>query len=119
MPAVWALYGPRALTLLLAMHWVMNAVRPGLVGPGAALYVYWMEWRTSKPVRGAPVQGYALRLTSEGSATSRHSSAQALPHALSTRLSMYTAPYLSQARATYPGEMSELDRARHLLHPRD
>ena len=35
---VLALNGAGALTLLPAMHRVMNAVRPGLVDPEAALY---------------------------------------------------------------------------------
>ena len=43
----------------------------------------------------------ALRLTGEGSATSLHSSAQALLHALRMRLSMEASTYLNQARATY------------------
>ena len=61
----------------------------------------------------------ALRVTGEGLATSLHSSALALLHALRTRLWMDTATYLNRARATYPGGISELDWALHLLHPLD
>ena len=78
-----------------------------------------MEWRTSKQSGWPPSMGDTLRLTGDGSATSLHSSAPALLHALRTRQSMDAAPYLNQARATYPGGMSELDAALHLLHPPD
>ena len=47
------------------------------------------------------------------------SSAPALPHVLRTRYPGDTAPNLNQARATYPGGVSELDAALHLLHPGD
>ena len=47
LPVVRALNGAGAPALLPAMHRKVNAVRPGLVGPKAALYGYWMEWRTS------------------------------------------------------------------------
>ena len=117
--AVRALNGAAALTVLPAMHRVVNAVRPGLVGPEAALYWYWIEWRTSNHSGGPLFMGDALRLTSEGSATSLHSSAPALLNALRKRLSMDAAPYLNQARATYPRRMSELDAALHLLYPPD
>ena len=50
---------------------------------------------------------------------SRRSSAPALLHALRTRYPGDAAPYLNQARATYPGGVSELDAALHLLHPPD
>ena len=50
---------------------------------------------------------------------SLRSSAPALLHALRTRYPGDTAPYLNQARATYPGGVSELDAALHLLHPPD
>ena len=63
--------------------------------------------------------GDDLRLTGAGSATSLHSSAPALLHALRTRCPRDAAPYLNQARATYPGGVSELDAALHLLHPLD
>ena len=116
LPAVRALKGAGAPTLVLAIHRVVNAVRPGLVGPEAALYGYWIEWHTSNQ-SGRPVSmGDAVRLTGEGWATSLHSSAPALLHALKTRLSMHAAPYLNHALATYPGGMSELDGALHLLH---
>ena len=60
-----------------------------------------------------------LQLTGAGSAMSLRSSAPALLHALRTRCPGDTAPYLNQARATYPGGVSELDAALHLLHPLD
>ena len=60
--------------------------------------------------------GDTLRLTGAGLATSLHFSAPALLHALRTRCSRDAAPYLNQARATYPGGVSELDAALHLLH---
>ena len=63
--------------------------------------------------------GDTLRLTGAGSAMSLRSSAPALLHALRTRYPGDTAPYLNQARATYPGAVSELDAALHLLHPPD
>ena len=47
LPAVRALNRGRALTLSRARPWVVNAVRPGLVDPEAALYGYWMEWHRS------------------------------------------------------------------------
>ena len=50
---------------------------------------------------------------------SLRSSAPALLHALRTRYPGDAAPYLNQARATYPGGVSELDAALHLLHPPD
>ena len=63
--------------------------------------------------------GDSLRLTGAGSAISLHSSAPALLQALRTRCPGDTTPYLNQARATYPGGVSELDAALHLLHPPD
>ena len=119
LPAVRALNRAGAPTLLPAIHRVVNAVRPGLLGPEAVLYGYWMDWRTSNQ-SGQPLSmGDALRLTGEGSATSLHSSAPGLLHALRTCHSMDAAPYLNQARATHLGGMSELDAALHLLHPPD
>ena len=50
---------------------------------------------------------------------SLRSSAPTLLHALRTRYPGDTAPYLNQARATYPGGVCELDAALHLLHPPD
>ena len=50
---------------------------------------------------------------------SLHSSAPVPLHALRTRCPADTAPYLNQARATYPGGVSELDAALHLLHQPD
>ena len=112
LPAVRALNRAGAPMLLLAMHQVVNLVRPGL-------YRYWMEWRTSNQ-SGRPLStGDTLRLTGEGSATSLRSSAPALLHARSTRHSMDAAPYLNQVRATYLGGVYELDAAPHLLRPQD
>ena len=119
LPAVRALNGAGAPTLLPAMHRIVNAIQPGLIRPEAALYGHWMEWRKSKR-SGRPLStGDTLRLTGAGSAMSLRSSAPALLHALRTRYSGDTAPYLNQARATYPGGVSELDAALHLLHPPD
>ena len=119
LPAVRPLNEAGAPTLLPAIHRVVNAVRPGLVGPEAALYGYWMGWRTSNQ-SGRPLSmADALRLTGEGSATCLHSSAPALLHALRTRHSMDLAPYVNRGQARYRGGMSELDAWLHLLHPRD
>ena len=64
--------------------------------------------------------GHTLSLTGEGStAASLHSSAAALLHPPRTRCPMDAAPYPYQAQATYPGGVSELDAALHLLHPPD
>ena len=106
LPAVRALNGAGAPTLLPAMHRIVNAVRPGLMSPEAALYGHWMEWRESNR-SGRPLSmGDALRLTGAGSAMSLRSSAPALLHALRTRYPGDAAPYLNQARATYPGGVS-------------
>ena len=119
LPAVRALNGAGAPTLLPAMHRIVNAVRPGFISPEAALYGHWMEWRESNR-SGRPLSmGDTLRLTGAGSAMSLRSSAPALLHALRTRYPGDAAPYLNQARATYPGGVSELDAALHLLHPPD
>ena len=119
LPAVRALNGAGAPTLLPAMHRIVNAIRPGLISPEAALYGHWMEWRESNR-SGRPLSmGDTLRLTGAGSAMSLRSSAPALLHALRTRYPGDAAPYLNQARATYPGGVSELDAALHLLHPPD
>ena len=119
LPAVRALNGAGAPTLLPAMHRIVNAIQPGRIGPEAALYGHWMEWREADR-SGRPLSmGDTQQLTGAGSAMSLRSSAPALLHALRTRYLGDTAPYLSQARATYPGEVSELDAALHLLHPPD
>ena len=119
LPAVRALNGAEAPTLLPAMHRIVNAIQPGLIRPEAALYGHWMEWRESNR-SGRPLSmGETLRLTGAGSAMSLRSSAPALLHALRTRYPGDTALYLNQARATYPGGVSELDAALHLLHPPD
>ena len=119
LPAVRALNGAGAPTLPPAMHRIVNAVQPGLISPEAALYGHWMEWRESNR-SGRPLSmGDTLRLTGAGSAMSLRSSAPALLHALRTRYPGDAAPYLNQAQATYPGGVSELDAALHLLHPPD
>ena len=119
LPAVRALNGAGAPTLLPAMHRIVNAVQPGLISPEAALYGHWMEWREFNRL-GQPLSMVdTLRLTGAGSAMSLRSSAPALLHALRTRYPGDAAPYLNQARATYPGGVSELDAALHLLHPPD
>ena len=119
LPAVRALNRAGAPTLLPAMHRIVNAVQPGLISPEAALYGHWMGWRESNR-SGRPLSmGDTLGLTGAGSAMSLHSSARALLHALRTRYRGDAAPYLNQARATYPGGVSELDAALHLLHPPD
>ena len=119
LPAVRALNGAGAPTLLPAMHRIVNAIQPGLISPEAALYGHWMEWHESNR-SGRPLSmGDTLRLTGAGSAMSLRSSAPALLHALRTRYPGDTAPYLNQARATYPGGVSELDAALHLLHAPD
>ena len=119
LPAVRALNGAGAPTLLPAMHRIVNAIRPGLISPEAALYGHWMEWRESDRSDRPLSMGDTLRLTGAGSAMSLRSSAPALLHALRTRYLGDAAPYLNQARATYPGGVSELDAALHLLHPPD
>ena len=78
-----------------------------------------MEWRTLNRSGWPLSNGDTLRLTGAGSAMSLHSSAPALLHALRTRCPGDTAPYLNQARATYPGGVSESDAALHLLHLSD
>ena len=119
LPAVRALNRAGAPTLLPAMHRIVNAVQTGLISPEAALYGHWMEWRESNR-SGRPLSmGDALRLAGAGSAMSLRSSAPALLHAPRTRCPGDTAPYLNQERATYPGGVSELDAALHLLHPPD
>ena len=78
-----------------------------------------MEWRTSN-LSGRPLSmGDTLQVTGEGSATSLHSNAPALLHALRTRQPMDAALYLNQVRTTYPGGVSKLDAALHLLHAPD
>ena len=119
LPAVRALNGAGAPTLLPAMHRIVNAVQPGLIGPEAALYGHWMEWRESNRSGRPSSMKDTLRLTGAGSTMSLRSSAPALLHALRTRYPGDTAPFLNQARATYPGGVSQLDAALHLLHPPD
>ena len=119
LPVVRALKGAGAPTLLPAMHRIVNAIQPGLISPEAALYGHWMEWRESNRSGWPLFMGNNLQLTGAGSAVSLRSSAPALVHALRTRYPGDEAPYLNQARATYPGGVSELDAALHLLHPAD
>ena len=119
LPAVRALSGAGAPALLPAMHRIVNAVQPGLIRPEAALYGHWMEWRQLKRSARPLSMGDTLQLTGAGSAMSLRSSAPALLHALRARCPGDTAPYLNQARATYPGGVSDLDAALHLLHPPD
>ena len=119
LPAVRALNGAGAPTLLPAMHQIVNTVQLGLISPEAALYGHWMEWHESNRSRRPLSMGDTLQLTGAGSAMSLRSSAQALLHALRTRYPGDAAPDLNQARATYPGGVSELDAALHLLHPPD
>ena len=119
LPAVGALNRAGGPTLLSAMHRFVNVVQLGLISSEAALYGHWAEWHTS--IRsGWPLSiADSLRLTGTGSAMSLHSSAPALLHALRTRCPGDTALYLNQARPTYPGGVSELNTALHLLHPQD
>ena len=119
LPAVRALNGAGAITLLPVMHRIVNAIQRGLIGPEAALYGHWMEWRESNPLSRPLSMGDTLWLTGPGSAMSLRSSAPALLHALRTRYPGDTAPYLNQARARYLGGVSELNAALHLLHPPD
>ena len=119
LPAVRALNGAGAPTLLLAMHRIVNAVQLGLISPEAAFYGHRMEWHESNRLGQPLSMGDTLQLTGAGSAMSLRSSAPALLHALRTRYPGDAAPYLHQARATYPGGVSELDAPLHLLHPPD
>ena len=119
LPAVRALNGAGAPTVLPAIHRIPNAIQLGLIGPEAALYGHWMESRESNRSGWPRSMGDTLQLMGAGSAMCLRSSAPALLHALSTRYPGDTAPYLNQARAEYPGGVSELDAALHLLHPSD
>ena len=99
LPAVRALNGAGAPTLLLAMHRIVNAIQLGLISPEAAPYWHWKEWHKSNR-SGRPLSmGDTLRLTGAGSAMSLRSRAPALLHSLRTRYLGDTAPYLNQARA--------------------
>ena len=118
LPAVRTL-SAGAPALLPAMHRIVNAVQPGLISPEVALYGHWTEWRESNR-SGQPLSmGDTLRLTGPGSPMSIRSSAPALLHALRTRCPGATAPYLNRAWARYPGGVSELEAALHLLHQPD
>ena len=85
LPAIRALNWAGAPALLPAMRRIVIAVRPGLIGPEAALYRHWMEWRASNQAGWPLSMGDILRLKGAGSATSLHSSAPAMPHASRTR----------------------------------
>ena len=85
LPAICALNGAGAPTLLPAMHRMVNTVRPGVISPEAALYGHWMEWHESNRPGRPLSMGDTLQLTGAGSAMSLHSSAPALLHALRTR----------------------------------
>ena len=66
LPAVRALNGAGAPTLLPAMHRIVNAIQPGLISPEAALYGHWMEWHESNR-SGRPLSmGDTLQLTGAG-----------------------------------------------------
>ena len=79
-PAVQELNGAGALTLLQAMHRIVNAVRLALVGPVAALYGLCMGWRTSNQAGRLLSMGNALRLTGEGSTTAVQNGVPVLLH---------------------------------------
>ena len=93
------LNGAGTLRLLPAMHGIVNAVRPRLVNPKAALYGLWMEWRTSCQAVWPLSMGDGLQVTREGSATALRSSTPALLHDLRT------------------GGVSPLNATLHQLHP--
>ena len=120
--ALRAVHAPNregSATLLTAMHRVVNGIWLGLIGPEAALYGYWIEWRTSNQLGVHLSMRDSLRLMGEGSTTSLHSSAPALLQALRTRHSMDAALYLNQAGVTYRAGVSKLDAGLHLLQPLD
>ena len=119
LPAVRALNGAGAPTLLPAMHRIVNTIQLELISLEAALYGHWMDWHESNRLGQPLSMGRTLRLSRAGSAMSLRSSAPALLHALRTCYPGDTAPYQNQARATYSGGVSELDAALHLLHPPD
>ena len=77
--------GAGTLTLLRAMHRILNALRLGLVDPEAALYGLWMEWRTFNQAGQPLYMVDALRLTGKGSVTALCSSAWTFLHASRTR----------------------------------
>ena len=52
LPAVRALNGAGAPTLLPAMHRIVNAIQLGIISPEAAVYGHWMEWRESNRSAG-------------------------------------------------------------------
>ena len=119
LPAVRALNGAGAPTLLPGNAPDRERRPAGAHQPGSGPLRALDGVARVQPVGPAPVHGDALRLTGAGSAMSLRSSAPALLHALRTRYPGDAAPYLNQARATYPGGVSELDAALHLLHPPD
>ena len=78
LPAIRALNGAAAPTLLLAMHLIANAVQPGLISPEVALYRHWMELRTFNGSGRTLSMGDTLRLTGAGSASPAARSRDAL-----------------------------------------
>ena len=84
LPAVRALNGAGAPTLLPAMHRIMNAVQLGLISPEAALCGHWMEWRESNR-SGRPLSmGDTLQLTGAGSSKPPPSRAARAPRGKSS-----------------------------------
>ena len=66
LPAVRALNGADAPSLLPARHRMVNTVQPGLISPEAALYGHWMEWHESNR-SGRPLSmGNTLQLMGRG-----------------------------------------------------
>ena len=118
-PDVRALNRAGALRLLSAMLRVSKTVRAGLVDPEAAPYGICREWQTPNWTSQPLLMGHALQLTGEGSAIPLRSTAPALLHLLRARHSADDAPYLNQARGTYPLGVSALEAALHLLRPKD
>ena len=112
-PAVRALNGAGAPTLLPAMNRVFSACLAGALrsqsGPLRALY-----GANVQPVGPAPVNSGCP--AADGRRVG-HLPPQQRPGPASCPED--AAPYLNQARATYPEDSSELDAALHLLHPRD
>ena len=144
LPAVRALNGAGAPTLLPAMHRIVNAIQPGLISPGrpstGTFLLCGSQLSGGLPgpagahqPGGGPLRALdgVARVQSVGPAPVHggHPAADgsrvchvppqqcpALLHALRTRYPGDAAPYLNQARATWTGGVSELDAALHLLH---
>ena len=118
LPAVRALNGAGAPTLLPAMLRIVNTVRPGLISPEAALYGHWMEWHESNR-SGPPLSmGDTLQLTG----AVRHVPPQQRPSPAARpqdALPRGRGPVPQPGAGHIPGGVSELDAALHLLHPPD